>query len=474
MEVLEATTLTGTHTSLDEAALENLRSQIQGELLLPEDINYEKVRQLWNGMIDRRPALIVRCIGTYDVVQAVNFARENNLPVAVKSGGHNVAGNAACNGGVMVDLSVMRSVYVDKKNKTVRADGGCLLSDVDHATQIYGLAVPSGIVSHTGIGGITLGGGFGWISRKHGFSIDNLLSVVMVTADGQVRHVSKDEHTDLFWGIRGGGGNFGIVTSFKFQCVDIGTEVYSGLLVTPFAQAEPYLRFYRDYARQLPDEMSAWIVLRNAPPLPFLPADIHGKLVVVTAFAYLGKAQKGEDLLKPLRDFCSPHGEMLAMHPWTAWQSAFDGLNAHGMRNYWKSHHLKDLSDECIAQILHFARHFPTPHCEVFIPHMEGKPSTVPSESTAFAHRSTPFLMNVHTRWDAAHDDQKCIQWARDFYEKTKPFAKGVYVNFLSEEGEERVKDAYTESTWKRLVQLKKQYDPQNIFRFNQNIHPPA
>ncbi len=459
---------------VNKAAVEALSSVITGEVLQPGGNGYDEARKIWNGMIDRKPALIVRCLNTNDVVQAVNFGRENKLLVAVKGGGHNVAGNAVCDGGIMIDLSLMRSVTVDPENKTADVAGGCLLSDVDEETQRYGLAVSGGIVSHTGVAGLTLGGGFGWISRKHGFSIDNLISAEVVTADGNVLTASKNQNADLFWGIRGGGGNFGIVTTFQFQCADIGTEVFSGLIIQRFEDAKQYLQFHSEYVRTLPDEMTVWMVVRHAPPLPFLPESVHGQMVVVVPFVYLGDREEGEKLIKPIREFGKPHGEAIGMNPWAGWQAGFDGLVPHGARNYWKSHHLKELSDDCIDKIIEYAEKMPTQECEVFIPHMEGAPGRVAENETAFAHRKTPFVLNIHSRWQDVADDEKCLAWARNFHSSTQPFANGVYVNFLSEEGADRVKEAYTGKVWNRLVQLKIKYDPANLFRMNQNIQPSA
>ncbi len=425
-------------------------------------------------MFDKHPALIAQCICTADVIQAVNFARDNNLLVAVKGGGHNSAGKATCDDGIVIDLSHMRRVYVDPKKKTARVDGGALLGDVDSETQLHGLAVSAGIVSHTGVGGLALGGGFGWISRKHGLSVDNLLSADVVTAHGDLIQVSQNENEDLFWGIRGGGGNFGIVTSFEFNCAEIGTEVFSGVIAKKFENAQDYISFHQEYVQTLPDEMTVWMVVRKAPPLPFLPEDVHGQLMVLVPFVYLGDQAEGKKLIEPLRSHGESHGEHIGFSPWVGWQSMFDGLVAHGARNYWKSHHLKELSTDCIEQILTFAQTLPSEECDVFIPHMAGAPSRVAPDATAFSHRSTPFVLNIHTRWRNQSDDESCIAWARDFHQATEPFSQGVYVNFLSDEGEDRVKDAYTDSVWKRLVQLKDKYDPTNMFCLNQNIKPSS
>lgn len=457
---------------LASKSIDTFRSMLNGQVLQPEDAEYDRHRKIWNGMIDRRPALIARCLNTEDVVLSIRFANDNGLLVAVHGGGHNVAGNAVCDGGLMIDLSQMRSVDVDPGSGRVRAAPGCLLSDLDNATQQHGLAVPAGIVSHTGVAGLTLGGGFGWISRKHGLTVDRLLSVEIVNADGDVMNASPDENAELFWGSQGGSGNFGIATRFEYQAVEIGTEVYSGLIIQRFEEAKSYLRFHSEYVRSLPDEMTIWIVVRHAPPLPFLDAGVHGRLVVAVAFCYLGEPAQGEKLIQPLRNFGTPHGEAIGMNPWVGWQSGFDGLVEHGARNYWKSHHLTELSDGCIEEILSAAAHMPSEHMEIMIPHMEGAPSRVPEDATAYSFRKSPFILNIHGRWVDPKDDDRCMTWTRNLFEKTKPYAHGVYVNFLSQEGENRVKEAYAPDVWKRLVALKNRYDPRNVFRMNQNIQP--
>jgi FAD/FMN-containing dehydrogenase len=458
--------------TLSEQAVEDLRGVIRGGVLLRGEEGYEQAREIWNGIFDKKPAIIVRCVGTGDVIAAVNFGREQDLEISVKGGGHNSAGNAVCDDGLMIDLSLMRRVNVDPRRKTVRVDGGALLGDVDRETQLHGLAASAGIISHTGVGGLAVGGGFGWISRKHGLTVDNLLSAEVVTADGNLLTASAEENEDLFWAIRGGGGNFGIVTSFEFQCAEIGTEVFCGLIVKKFDDVNDCLQFYRDYTRGLPDEMTLWFVTRHAPPLPFLPEDVHGKMVVVFPFVWLGDQARGEELVRPVQEASESVGEMIGMMPWTAWQSGFDGLVTHGARNYWKSHHLKELSDGCVDRIAEYAGTMPTDEVEIFIPHMEGAPSRVPEDATAFAHRSTPFVLNIHTRWRDPADDERCLSWVREFHKSTEEFAQGVYVNFMSDEGEARVKDAYTEGVWSRLVEIKRKYDPENLFHMNQNIKP--
>jgi len=457
---------------MQAAAVEDFRKGLRGEVLLEGDPAYNVARSIWNGIFDHKPAIIARCVNTSDVVKAVSFARDNQMLLSIKGGGHNSAGTASCTGGVMIDLSLMRRVNVDSHMKTARVDGGALLGDVDAETQVYGLVVPSGIVSHTGVGGLTLGGGFGWASRKFGMSIDNLISAEVVTAKGEVVNASKTENDDLYWGLRGGGGNFGVVTSFVFKCVDIGKQIYSGLIVKKFSNLKKYMQFHRDYVRGLPDNMTVWMVVRHAPPLPFIPSEYHGKMVVVVPFAYLGDPAEGERLIKPVRDMTENVGEMVGVMPWMAWQSAFDPLVTHGARNYWKSHQVKGLPDSFIDRVEEFAAKMPSDECEVFIPHLEGVMSRVSDTETAFAYRKVPFNLNIHTRWRDAKDDLRCKAWASDFHTATKEFAQGAYVNFLSDLDAEQLKVAYTPAVLERLVQIKNKWDPQNLFRVNQNVKP--
>jgi len=465
-------TLNLNENKLSASAIEAFSQQLQGELIQPGDSAYDDARKLWNGMFDKRPALIARCATTEDVVHAVNFARQNELRLAIKGGGHNSAGTGSCEGGLLIELSRMNKVEVDEVAKTAKAQGGCLLSELDEATQKAGLAVPSGIISHTGIGGLALGGGYGWISRKYGLTVDNMLSVEMVTAAGQVVRASADENPELFWAVRGGGGNFGVVTEFEFQCAEIGAEFYSGIIVKPFEDLTAYLQFHREYVRKMPDEMTIWMVIRHAPPVPFIPEEMHGKMVVLVPFVWLGDPAEGEALMQPVRDFGKTIGDGSGMHAYLDWQSAFDGLVPHGARNYWKSHHLNELSDDCIDVITKYAAILPTEEVEIFIPHLEGAPSRVSMDAMAFSHRKNPFLLNLHTRWQKEADDERCLQWVNDFHRETQPFSEGVYVNFVTENDKKRVRDAYTKEAWEKLVRIKQRWDPENLFRVNQNIQP--
>jgi FAD/FMN-containing dehydrogenase len=459
-------------TSLPMTDATELRDAIKGEVLVPGDDGYETGRRIWNAMIDRRPAVIVRCADTADVVRAVGFAREHGLPLAVRGGGHNIAGNAVVDDGVLIDLSLMKAARVDPVARRVVVEGGARLADLDAATLPHGLATPVGINSTTGVGGLTLGGGFGWLSRRYGLSVDNLESAEIVTATGQVLRASALERPDLFWAIRGGGGNFGVVTRFEFRLHPVGPDLLSGLIVYPESQIRAVLTEYREFATTAPEELSVWAVLRKAPPLPFLPDHVHGQNVVVLALLHTGPAEQGERLIEPLRRFGTPVGEHVGVAPFAAWQQAFDPLLTAGARNYWKSHNLMSLEDGLIDRIVDTVARFPTPHCEIFIAALGGATTIPTPTATAYPHRDTQFVMNLHGRWEDPADDAKTIAWTRDAFEAVAPFASGsVYVNFMTADETERVGAAYGPNH-ARLAQIKRKYDPENLFRMNQNIRP--
>ena len=457
---------------LQRAGIDNFKANFRGEVLLRGDAAYDEVRQIWNAMIDRKPALITRCKSAEDVIRAVRFARESDVIVSVRGGGHNIAGNAVCDEGLMIDLSLMKRVQVDTARRRATVEAGCTLADFDAAAQVHGLATPLGINSTTGVAGLTLGGGFGWLSRKYGMTVDNLLAVEIVTADGRQVRASPSENADLFWGVRGGGGNFGVVTSFEFQLHPIGPNVLSGLIVFPFDQAKAVLTQFARFTEEMPDELNVWMVTRKAPPLPFLPAEVHGKEIVALAVCYAGDPKKGESLIAPLRGFGKAHGEHIGVQPYSAWQQAFDPLLTKGARNYWKSHNFSQLGDGAIDTIIQYAGTLPSPQCEIFIAALGGQTARIAPEATAYSCRDAKYVMNVHGRWESSADDERCITWAREFFSKSKPFASdGVYINFLTQEESDRVAFAYG-PTYKRLVDLKKKYDPTNFFRMNQNIKP--
>jgi len=454
------------------AAIEALKRDLNGKVVLPRDAAYEDARKIWNGMVDKRPAVIVRCLHTSDVVRAVSFARESGLPLAVRGGGHNIAGNATCDGGIVIDLSRMNTVSVDPALRRAQVGGGALLADVDAATQAHGLAVPLGINSTTGIGGLALGGGFGWLSRKHGLTVDNLESAEIVTANGKVVRASATEHPDLFWAIRGGGGNFGIVTRFEFRLHPVGPQVLSGLIVYSAWDGKSVLRKYRDFMAQAPEELLVWCVLRKAPPLPFLPPEAHGKDIVALALCYAGDPAEGGRLVAPLRKLGALVGAHVGVQPYTAWQQTFDPLLAAGARNYWKSHFFAGFEDGLIDAVLDQARRLPSPQCEIFIGALGGATRRPAVGAMAYAQRDAEYTMNVHGRWDDPADDARGVRWARDVFDATAPFANGgVYVNFLTADEGARVKSAYGPN-YDRLVRVKRQYDAANLFRLNQNINP--
>jgi FAD/FMN-containing dehydrogenase len=464
----------GKAKSIDSAKIDSLKGALRGALLRPGDAGYEESRTIWNAMIDRRPALIARCAGAADVMLAVNFARENGLLLAVRSGGHNIAGNAVCDGGMMIDLSPMKLVRVDPEARIAHVGPGATLGDLDHETQAFGLATPTGINSTTGIAGLTLGGGFGWLSRKWGMTIDSLAAADVVTADGKLVRASESENPDLFWAIRGGGGNFGIVTRFEFQLHPVGPNVLAGLVVYPIEQARSVLKQYRAFAKTLPDESAAWIVLRKAPPLPFLPESIHGKEVVVFALFHGGDPKQGEAIFAPLRKFGTPAGEHIGVQPFAGWQTAFDPLLTPGARNYWKSHNFMELDDAVLDVALKYVEQLPSPHTEIFIGQIGGAMSRVAADATAYSERSAQYVMNVHGRWETAAEDSSCVAWCRRLFDEAAPHATGgVYVNFLTDDEGDRVTKAYG-GNFRRMSQIKAKYDAGNLFRLNQNVKPQA
>ena len=459
-------------TNLEARKIEELKRGFKGEILLPSDGAYESARKIWNAMIDKRPAVIARCATTSDVVRGVNFARDNKLVLAVRGGGHNIAGSALCDDGIVIDLSQMKAAHVAPDARRVTIEAGATLADLDAATQAHGLATPVGINSTTGIAGLTLGGGFGWLSRKYGLTADNLESVEVVTAAGEVIRASVTELPDLFWALRGGGGNFGVVTRFEFRLHPVGPNLLSGLIVYPFADAKSVLRQYRDFALKAPDELTVWIVMRKAPPLPFLPAEVHGKEVVVFALLYAGDPAQGEAIIEPVRRFGTPVGAHVGVQPYTAWQQAFDPLLTPGARNYWKSHNFTKLDDGLFDVLIDFVHTMPSPLCEIFIASLGGATSQPRPDSSAYGQRDAQFAMNVHGRWESPADDQRGISWSRELFKAAAPFASGgVYVNFMAADEGDRVHAAYG-GNYERLARVKQQYDPGNLFRTNQNITP--
>jgi FAD/FMN-containing dehydrogenase len=454
--------------------LERLRDSIHGLVIGPDHEGYDEARSIWNGAIDRRPACIARCTGVADVVAAVRFARERELPVAVRSGGHGVGGHAICDGGLVIDLSPMQGIRVDPAGRTARAEAGVLWGELDRETQLHGLATVGGIVTHTGIAGLTLGGGIGWLMRKHGATVDNLVSVDLVTAEGELLTASEDQNPDLFWGLRGGGGNFGIVTSFEYRLHPVGPIVLAGPIFHRLEDAREVLRFYREFIAAAPDELTTIFDLSVAPPLPFLPEDVHGNPIVMVGACYAGAPEDGIEAVRPLKEFGTPIVDLLEPKPYTALQSMFDPLVPHGWHRYWKSVELPPLTDDAIDTLVEhaFAVTSPKSYCIVF--QLGGALARVGEDETAFSQRDAAHNVNINAVW--TEDDvagERHVAWARDFYSAMQPHARErVYVNFLGDEGAHRVRQAYGVRQYERLAKLKRRYDPTNFFRLNQNIEP--
>jgi FAD/FMN-containing dehydrogenase len=457
---------------MNRAGVRELGRGFSGRLLHPGDDGYDAARQIWNGAIDRRPALIARCASVDDVVAAVKFGRGEQLLVAIRGGGHNVAGTAVCDGGLMIDLSPMNGIAVDLARRIARVQPGVLWGDLDREAQAFGLAVPGGIVTHTGVGGLTLGGGIGWLMRKHGLTCDSLFAADLVTADGTFVRASETEHPDLFWGIRGGGGNFGIVTSFEFQLHPVGPSVLAGLVVYPADQAEQVLRFYRDFAATSPDELTTIVTFRHAAPLPILPRHLHGAPVIVVGACYAGPIEEGERAIRPLRAFRPPLVDLIGPTAYAGHQSIFDAGVPHGLRYYWKSHYLPDLSDSVIDAITRYAWQTPSPQSYTILFQLGGAVAKRDDGETAFTGRSAGYAININAVGTDPAQDRTHERWVREFWNAMQPFSNGVYMNFLGNEGRERVRNAYGPRKYERLVALKNTYDPTNFFRLNQNIAP--
>ena len=459
-------------TTIPRDTIEQFKARLRGQVIEPHDAGYDTARTIWNVMIERRPALIAQCAGAADVRQSVAFARDKQMLLSIRGGGHNIAGNALCEDGLMIDLSAMKSVRIDAGRRLAYVEGGATLADFDHEAQAFGLATPLGINSTTGVAGLTLGGGFGWLSRKYGMTIDNLESAEVVTAAGDVVRTSATEDPDLFWALRGGSGNFGVVTRFGFRLHPVGPAVLSGLIVYPFSEAKSVLRQYREFIANAPDELSVWVVARQAPPLPFLPEKVHGQAVVVLALLYAGDPAQGQPLIEPLHAFGTPLGAHVGVQPYVDWQKAFDPLLAPGARNYWKSHNFSTLKDGLFDAVIEAVQTLPSPQCEIFFGALGGATMRPAPDSTAYPHRDARYVMNVHGRWDDPADDEPGIRWARDFFKASAPFSTGgVYVNFLTADEGDRIRAAYGQN-YERLAQVKRRYDPANLFCTNQNIRP--
>jgi FAD/FMN-containing dehydrogenase len=464
--------VTGNGLDVVPAVVQDFRAGLRGALLQPGDDGYEAARRVWNGAIDRRPALIARCTGAADVIRAVNFARSNDLLVSVRGGGHNVTGNAVCDGGLMIDLSPMKGIRVDTARRSVQAQAGLTWGELDHETQAFGLATTGGQISTTGIAGLTLGGGLGWLMRRCGLAVDNLISVDVVTADGRFLTCRATANADLFWGLRGGGGNLGLATSFEYRLHPIGPLVTGGVLLYPAEHAEEALRFYREYMAAASDDEMVAVTLQSAPPAPFVPAHLHGAPVVGFALCHVGPLEEGRRAVERLRAFGPPVVDLLGPMPYTAVQRMFDDGMPFGRHVYLRSDHLTDLSDEVIKVCVQRAVAATSPLSVVVIIPLGGAVARIGEHDTAFSHRDTPFDIDIFAIWTDPQESDRHLQWGRSFGAALRPFSRGVYVNEMGIEGEERIRAAYNPANYARLVKLKNTYDPTNFWRLNQNIKP--
>jgi FAD/FMN-containing dehydrogenase len=453
------------------ATLEAFKTRLRGELLQANDAGYETARQVYNGMIDRHPRLIARCANVADVIAAVRFGRENDKLVAVRGGGHNGGGLGTCDDGLVIDLSCMKGMRVDPVARTVRVEGGCTWGDVDHTTHAFGLATPSGIISTTGVGGLTLGGGLGHLTRKYGLSIDNLLAVDMILADGRLVTASAEEYPDLFWGVRGGGGNFGVVTSFLFRLHPIST-LYGGPMLWPLTQATEVMQWYREFITQAPEDISGFVAFMTVPPGPPFPAHLHNQMMCGIVWCYTGRQEQAEATFKPIRSFRPPALDLVGSLPYPALQSMFDPLYPPGLQWYWRADFVNELSDAAIALHVQYGSDIPTLHSTMHLYPINGAAHRVGAQDTAWSYRDATWAQVIVGVDPKPANNEKIIGWTKTYWEALHPYsAGGAYVNFMMDEGAERVKATYR-GNYELLVRLKNMYDPTNLFRVNQNITP--
>jgi FAD/FMN-containing dehydrogenase len=457
---------------VDETALRELSEPFTGELVWPDDPTYDEHRRVWNGSIDRFPALIARCRGVADVMTAVRFARSAGLAVAVRGGGHSYPGHSVCDGGIVIDLGAMKGIRVDPEAHTARVQAGVLWGELDRETQAFGLATTGGFVSHTGVAGLTLGGGLGWLHRKHGLTIDQLLSVDLVTAEGELVKASQTQNRDLFWGVRGGGGNFGIVTEFEFRLHPVGPTVLAGPIYWPMEQAPALLRFYREWIAEAPDELMTILIQRRAPAVDFVPSELHGKLVVAVTCCYAGAVADGEAVMRPLRAFGSPVLDLCHPKPYAAHQALFDSAFSHGWHYYFRACDVAELSDDVIDVMVEHGRRIVSPITSMGLWQMGGAVARVDESDSAFNGRNAAFTFNINGNSKTADGFDAERDWARTYWSALAPHHTGVYVNFLMDEGDQRIRLAYGADKYERLKALKRAYDPTNVFRLNQNIPP--
>jgi len=473
MSGLQVNTRTNGEITLQEDTVRKFKESLRGELILSDDAGYDDARSIWNAMIDRRPALIVRCLGVADVVTCVNFAREHGLLLSIKGGGHNISGLAVCDGGLMIDMSRMRGVWVDPTTRTARAQAGCLLGDVDRETQLHGLAAVLGFISNTGIAGLTLGGGFGYLTRRFGWTSDNLLSMEVVTADGRVVHASEKENRDLFWGLCGGGGNFGVVTGFEYKLLPVGPEVMAGAIAWRAEYAGEVLEMLRNLMEQAPPELVCVAGLRIAPPAPWLSKDIHGKPIVALFVCHTGQLTDGEKLVAPIKAFGTPVGAIVQQRTYVSQQNLLDATQPKGRRYYWKSEFLPNLKPELLAKTISHAEAIASPHSAILLFPLDGALNRFPEDHSSVGNRDTAWVLNIAASCEKDEDDKANVDWARAAWRDMRSFSTGgTYMNFLTEEEtDDRIHAAYRKN-YERLVELKIKWDPANLFQMNKNIAP--
>ncbi len=464
--------LNGKTVDIPADALQSFKAAFKGQLVTPDDAGFEESRKVWNAMIDRRPGVIARCTGTADVVQAVRFARQHGLLSSVRGGGHNIAGLAVYAGGLMIDMSLLRGVWVDPTRRVAQAQAGCTLGDVDRETQLHGLAAVLGFVSATGIAGLTVGGGFGYLTRSHGWTCDNLVSMEVVTAAAQVVRVSEKENSDLFWALRGGGGNFGIVTSFEYRLVSVGPEILGGAIAWHGEDAKRVLDAYREFSAKVPRELTSVAVLRMAPPAPWLPKEVHGKPIVAIFVCHSGKVEDGEALIATLRKLGRPVADIVMRRPYAQMQSLLDATQPKGRRYYWKSHYLAGIDDRMIDLAAEYAGRIRSPHSAILLFQVQGALNERPAGYSPAGNRNAAYVLNVAGSWENAADDAVNVAWARDCFEATRSCSTGgTYINFLTEEeGRDRIEAAYSPADLQKLAALKRKYDPDNLFRHTKSV----
>lgn len=467
---MSAQTIQGTPTVTAEQ-IGQLAANLRGDLILPSDPDYESVRAVYNGMIDKRPAMIARCADVADVIAAVTFARKHDLLLAIRGGGHHGAGLGTCDAGLVIDLSQMKGIRVDPESRSVRVEGGCTWGEVDHATHAFGMATPSGFISTTGVGGLTLGGGLGYLTRKHGLTIDNLLAVDVVLADGSFVTASADEHADLFWAVRGGGGNFGVVTSFLFRLHPVSTVV-GGPTLWPIDQAAEVMRWYRDFITEAPEDLNGWFGILVVPPAPTFPEDLHLKTMCGIVWCYTGPEERADEVFAPVQEVGAPALHGVGAMPYPVLQSAFDGLFTPGLQWYWKADFVDELSDEAIERHLEFAAEIPTMLSTMHLYPINGAAHRVGKDDTAWGYRDATWGMVIAGVDPDPANAEKISTWAKDYWQALHPYsAGGAYVNMMMEEGQDRIRAAYRDN-YERLVEVKTRYDPSNLFCVNLNIKP--